>query len=65
VRINAAVRAHDLSYSQFMRLLKNANLELDRKVLADLALTEPVEFADLVARVVAAGKTLPAAPPDA
>lgn len=47
IRINAASRAHDLSYSQFMRGLKLASIELDRKVLAQLALGEPAEFTRL------------------
>ena len=54
VRINAAVRPHDLSYSQFMRLLKVQKIDLDRKVLADLALTAPDEFTALVTRVKSA-----------
>ncbi|KIX11439.1 50S ribosomal protein L20 [Dethiosulfatarculus sandiegensis] len=45
VRINAAVREHDLSYSRFIGGLKKANVELDRKILADLAVSDPAGFA--------------------
>ena len=47
-RINAAAREHGMSYSQFMRGLKLASVELDRKVLSDLALTDPKTFSQLV-----------------
>ena len=40
VRINAAARIHDLSYSRFMNGLKSANIEIDRKILADLAVND-------------------------
>jgi large subunit ribosomal protein L20 len=43
-RINAAARAHGLSYSRFMRGLKQAGVEIDRKVLADLAVSDPRAF---------------------
>jgi large subunit ribosomal protein L20 len=43
-RINAAARQHDLSYSQFMHGLKLAGIELDRKVLADIAVRDPDTF---------------------
>ncbi len=46
-RINAAAREHGLSYSRFMDGLKKANVEIDRKVLAQLALSDPKAFADL------------------
>ncbi len=48
IRINAAARLNGLSYSKFMNGLKKAGIELDRKVLADLALNNPSEFAKLV-----------------
>ncbi|WP_100550819.1 50S ribosomal protein L20 [Caedibacter taeniospiralis] len=48
VRINAAARQHDLSYSQFINGLKKANIELDRKVLAELAVFNKDAFAQLV-----------------
>lgn len=44
VRINAAARLYDMSYSQFMHGLKLAEIELDRKVLADLAVRQPEAF---------------------
>ena len=43
-RINAAARQHDMTYSRFMNGLKLAGIELDRKVLADLAVREPEAF---------------------
>jgi len=48
VRINAASRQHDLSYSRFMNGLKTAGVEIDRKQLADLAIRDPNGFAELV-----------------
>ena len=50
IRINAAARAHDLSYSQFIGGLKLAGVALDRKTLADLAVREPEAFAHLAGR---------------
>jgi len=47
-RINAGVREHGLTYSQFIHGLKLAGLELDRKVLSDLAIREPEAFASVV-----------------
>ncbi len=47
-RINAAARQHDLSYSRFMNGLKQAGVEVNRKVLADLAVRDPQAFARLV-----------------
>lgn len=47
-RINAAVREHDMKYSTFMNGLKKAGIELDRKVLAQLAYSEPDAFKALV-----------------
>lgn len=46
-RINAAARTNGLSYSQFMNGLKKAQIELDRKMLADIALNNPEEFTSL------------------
>jgi large subunit ribosomal protein L20 len=48
IRIGAAARLNGLNYSQFMHGLKVAGINLDRKVLADLAVNEPNAFADLV-----------------
>jgi large subunit ribosomal protein L20 len=50
-RINAAVRAEGITYSEFINLLKVKGIELDRKVLADLAMNEPESFKTLVASV--------------
>ena len=47
-RINAAARLNGLSYSQFMHGLKLANVDLNRKVLADMAVTDAAGFAQLV-----------------
>lgn len=47
-RINAASRQHGLTYSRLMHGLKEAGIELDRKVLADLAVTDETAFAQLV-----------------
>jgi large subunit ribosomal protein L20 len=47
MRINAAARLHGLSYSRFMNGLSKANVELDRKALANLAVTNPDSFAKL------------------
>ena len=44
IRINAAARQHDLSYNQFIAGCKKAEIELDRKVLADLAVSDPAAF---------------------
>src|SRR5438270_13956998 len=51
VRINAAARRNGLSYSQFMHLLREANVGLDRKMLADLAVREPETFERIVSEV--------------
>jgi len=48
VRINAAAREHGLSYSRFMDGLNKANVEIDRKVLADLAVMDKAAFAEVV-----------------
>jgi large subunit ribosomal protein L20 len=47
IRINAAARIHGLSYSRFIAGLKKAAIEVDRRVLADLAMHEPAAFAAL------------------
>jgi len=48
IRINAAARLHDLSYSQFIAGLKRAGVDLDRKSLAELAVKDPGAFSRLV-----------------
>jgi large subunit ribosomal protein L20 len=53
-RINAGVREEGLTYSQFMHGVKRAGIELDRKVLADLAVHEPEAFKAIVAQAQAA-----------
>jgi large subunit ribosomal protein L20 len=53
-RINAAVRADGLNYSDFMHGLKLAGVELDRKVLADLAMNEAASFSSIIAQAKAA-----------
>ena len=50
-RINAAARIHGLSYSEFMGKLSKANIELNRKVLADLAMNHPTAFESLLKKV--------------
>jgi large subunit ribosomal protein L20 len=50
-RINAAVREEGLTYSQFINLLNQNGVGLDRKILADLAMNEPESFKQLVASV--------------
>ena len=51
VRIGAAVRAEEMSYSKFIAALKKSNIELDRKILADLSEHEPEIFKQVVAKV--------------
>ena len=53
-RINAGVRQHGLTYSQFMNGVKRAGIEVDRKVLADLAVHEPDAFRAIVEQARAA-----------
>ena len=48
IRINAAARQNGLSYSQFIAKMKAKEIDLDRKVLADLAMNEPEAFKELV-----------------
>lgn len=50
-RINAGARQHGMSYSQFMGSLKNSGIELNRKVLADLAMNHPDAFEAIVNKV--------------
>jgi len=47
-RINAAVRANDLNYSQFIFGLKKANIDIDRKILSELAINNPENFSELI-----------------
>ena len=56
VRIGAACRAADMSYSRFMSGLKKAGIELNRKVLADMALKDEAAFSALIAQAKAASQ---------
>ncbi len=47
-KINAALKPFDISYSRFIKKLKDSNIELDRKSLADVALTDPKTFEKIV-----------------
>lgn len=55
-RINAAARMNDISYSKLMYGLKTAGIDLNRKILADLAITDPKAFSDLCEKAKAAIK---------
>lgn len=48
IKLNAAVRKHDLNYSKFIDLLKKKKVELDRKILADLAENHPQVLAEII-----------------
>jgi large subunit ribosomal protein L20 len=54
LRINAAARAHGLSYNQFVAGCRKAEIELDRKVLADLAVSDPAAFGKIAEQAKAA-----------
>jgi large subunit ribosomal protein L20 len=54
IRINAAARLNNISYSRLMHGLKLANIELDRKILADMAMNEPESFAKVAEAAKAA-----------
>jgi large subunit ribosomal protein L20 len=54
VRINAAARQHGLSYNQFVAGCRKAEIQLDRKVLADLAVSDPAAFGAIAERAKAA-----------
>jgi large subunit ribosomal protein L20 len=51
IRINAAVRQFGLTYSKFMGLLKKSGIEINRKMLADMAVNDPEKFSQLVSTV--------------
>ena len=55
-RINAACRLNDISYSRFINALNKANIDLDRKILADMAMNDPEAFATVVKQAKAALK---------
>jgi len=48
-RLNAAARAHELTYHQLIAGLKKAKIEIDRKILAEMAFTNPADFSKMVA----------------
>ena len=54
MRINAAARGHGLSYNQFVAGCRKANIELDRKILADLAVSDPAAFGKIAEQAKAA-----------
>ena len=56
-RVNAAARAHGITYSRFMEGIKAAGIDLDRKILSDLAITEDAVFQGIVAKAVDALKS--------
>ena len=51
IRLNAAVREHGLSYSKFIAGLKKEKIEIDRKILSDIAIKDPQGFGEIVAAV--------------
>jgi large subunit ribosomal protein L20 len=51
MRINAAARLHGMSYSEFIRKMKSKNIDLNRKVLADLAMNNPEAFKAIVDKI--------------
>jgi large subunit ribosomal protein L20 len=53
-RINAQARTHGMSYSKFVGALKRANISLDRKILADLAISDPAAFGKILQQAKAA-----------
>ena len=53
-RINAALREHGVSYSAFMGMTKKANIQVDRKILAELAVNQPVAFKAVLDKAQAA-----------
>lgn len=54
IRLNAAVREHEISYSRFISGLKIANINLDRKTLSDIAIRDPQAFKEIVKKVKSA-----------
>ena len=51
IRLNAAARKHDLTYSQFIAGLKRASIELDRKILTDIAVNDPDTFEKIISEI--------------
>ncbi|MEK7184251.1 MAG: 50S ribosomal protein L20 [Patescibacteria group bacterium] len=56
IRLNAALRSHDLTYSTFIPMLKKSELGLNRKVLSELAVQDPAAFEVLVKKIQTSGK---------
>jgi len=54
IRINAGARMNNISYSKFIHGLKQANIEIDRKVLAELAVSDPATFSQLAVKAAGA-----------
>ena len=52
MRLNAAAREHDLTYNKLVSGLKKANIELDRKILSDIAVKDPKTFKKIVSEVI-------------
>lgn len=52
IRINAALTGHEISYNQFINKLKTKNVQLDRKVLSQIALEDPAAFDELIKKVI-------------
>jgi large subunit ribosomal protein L20 len=52
IQLNAAIRAEGMSYSRFIAALKAKNINVDRKILADLAINEPEDFKQIVTQVI-------------
>ena len=51
-RINAALEIHNISYSQFMGALKNKKVQLDRKILSQIAIEDPQAFTQIVKKII-------------
>ncbi len=51
IRLNAAAREHGLSYSQFISGLKKKNIQLDRKILSDIAVSDPSTFSKIIEEI--------------
>jgi large subunit ribosomal protein L20 len=51
IRLNAAAREHGLSYSQFISHLKSKKIEIDRKILSDIAIKDPDTFKEIVSKI--------------
>jgi len=52
IRLNAALRDQEMTYSEFINILKKKNVELDRKILSQIALEEPKTFTQLVKQII-------------